>query len=661
MPSSIVSPFPVFNDLDGTPLEAGYIYIGTANLNPEASPINVFWDAALTVPAAQPIRTVGGYFSRNGSPGNLYTGANGYSITVRNRNQVFVFSALDQATAPDATPGADVTFIQAGTGAVTRTMQDKARETVSPKDFGAVGDGTANDTAAVKLAFESGKVVDGGGLTYGISGTLTPTSFTGLQNANFTQISPSASTGINTLNIVGISNFFIDNVKIDMGSLVTTLFSDDINNGLYVAGAAYNSRINNFKITRVSVTGNGCGTGIHIRHADLYQVDTCNVHDRISGSSPDPTNDSQDGYQLNDCANFVVSNCIVYNLKTRLAGVDRNKWTRGFLFVECRDFNVVGCNSTLADQCYDISGAYVAETSYTGNRRWTFTGCVANNAGTFGFKAANVSKEGVLSGCIANNCGNIGFAFSPSANAGIPEKYNTQNIDVIGCKVINVLGSGTAGTNAEGFRIFSNANYPSYPRGIRFVGCSVSDTQDIPTTLYGFASEATPVRQPTTGYNTNIANYAASCSVGSGVATQYSNVGGNLCSITSSSNQTINDSAWTLIDFPVTLNDSTGLHSTTSSVDTITIKVPGLYSVMARVQFAANATGTRRLRIILNGSEAARTQVIQPAAANIMTVQTDKLIQLSIADTIKVEAYQTSGSPLQLNLPESIFTVCKID
>ena len=100
MPSSIVSPFPVFNDLDGTPLEAGYIYIGQSNLNPESAPINVFWDAALTVPAAQPIRTVGGYASRNGSPSRMYVSADTYSITVRNRNRVFVFAAFDQTDAP---------------------------------------------------------------------------------------------------------------------------------------------------------------------------------------------------------------------------------------------------------------------------------------------------------------------------------------------------------------------------------------------------------------------------------------------------------------------------------------------------------------------------------------------------------------------------------
>lgn len=169
MPSSIVSPFPVFNDLDGTPLESGYIYIGTANLNPEVSPINVFWDAALTVPAAQPIRTVGGYPSRNGSPGNVYVSAGTYSITVRNRNQVFVFGSAETGNPtfkgyPIA--GTDVSFIQAGTGAVTRNIQEKARESVSVKDFGAVGDGVADDTAAIQAAITAVQALGGGTVNF---------------------------------------------------------------------------------------------------------------------------------------------------------------------------------------------------------------------------------------------------------------------------------------------------------------------------------------------------------------------------------------------------------------------------------------------------------------------------------------------------------------
>ena len=45
-----------------------------------------------------------------------------------------------------------ISFIQAGTGAVARTVQDKLRESVSVVDFGAVLDGVTDDTAAVNAA-----------------------------------------------------------------------------------------------------------------------------------------------------------------------------------------------------------------------------------------------------------------------------------------------------------------------------------------------------------------------------------------------------------------------------------------------------------------------------------------------------------------------------
>lgn len=52
-----------------------------------------------------------------------------------------------------------VTFTQAGTGAVARSAQDKMREWVSVKDFGAVGDGSTDDTTAIAAAIAASRFV----------------------------------------------------------------------------------------------------------------------------------------------------------------------------------------------------------------------------------------------------------------------------------------------------------------------------------------------------------------------------------------------------------------------------------------------------------------------------------------------------------------------
>ena len=164
---SVNPPFPIFTDTDGQPLENGYIWIGTVNLDPQGNPITVYWDAALTQVAGQPIRTSGGYPVRNGSPARIYTGSD-YSIRVQNKNGSTVYSA---PAATEFMSAVDVSFQPAGAGAVSRTVQSKLRDTVSVKDFGAVGDGVANDAAAVQAALTAVGLYSNGGTVVLPNGT----------------------------------------------------------------------------------------------------------------------------------------------------------------------------------------------------------------------------------------------------------------------------------------------------------------------------------------------------------------------------------------------------------------------------------------------------------------------------------------------------------
>lgn len=209
----IENPFPLFTDTDGDPLEDGNIYIGVAGLNPIASPLQVYWDAALSIPAIQPIRTKGGYPVRSGSPSKLYANAN-YSILVQNKNGTLVYSntLIDffndptGATIHKVNTVADLHNLRGYTdgfavqvlgyyaagdggggpvrywdslsiasddgGSVIRPTSIaignpgrwkwKLSNCVDPVEWGAVGDGMANDTAQMQSAIDYLEAAAGG-------------------------------------------------------------------------------------------------------------------------------------------------------------------------------------------------------------------------------------------------------------------------------------------------------------------------------------------------------------------------------------------------------------------------------------------------------------------------------------------------------------------
>jgi hypothetical protein len=197
--TSIKPPFEQFNDANGKPLEAGYIYIGTANLPPETNPISVYWDSALSILASQPIRTVGGYPSRGGTPAMVYSDTD-YSIMVKDKNGSIVYNAasiLERIPGVGAvvnsiaalrlvskvlysttlvlgyyTKGDDgggefyydsTDTTSADNGGTIIVASDGGRwkrvieGQISVRMFGAVGDGVTDDTAAIQTAINTGE------------------------------------------------------------------------------------------------------------------------------------------------------------------------------------------------------------------------------------------------------------------------------------------------------------------------------------------------------------------------------------------------------------------------------------------------------------------------------------------------------------------------
>ncbi len=100
-----------------------------------------------------------------------------------------------------------VSYTPAGTGAVATTVQAKLRESVSVKDFGAVGNGSTNDTAAIQAAIDS--VSTSGGQVHFPTGTYNCSTLVITGGANNILITGSGK-GDTSINFTGSSGVGLD-------------------------------------------------------------------------------------------------------------------------------------------------------------------------------------------------------------------------------------------------------------------------------------------------------------------------------------------------------------------------------------------------------------------------------------------------------------------
>ena len=373
-----------------------------------------------------------------------------------------------------------ITFTQTGTGAVPRTVDLELKDIVKPQQFGAVGDGVADDAPELLLALSTGRLVDGNNRTYGIAGNLVlPVNFKGLINCTLKQLTPTGSNR-RTIYASGCSGFVIENVAIDRnGNESGGSIQDDA--GIYL------NACDNFEMRNVEVFGGGAGNGITYQTCSDFTEFRSKVHDIQYVTGTVPADDVINAIWYNNCHDFTVDSSWVYDCGAKVLGVETKKRSRGFAISGCYNFELYSTTADRVDQGHDITGG-------VGNHDFSLFGCNANDCNTYSFKAANSAYRGRFFGCIGNGA-RINFVVS-----GQTEVSNPRPRDIIYEKCISVdagKNPGYAGVPAQAFRIQEvSAVDSTYPRGVVYDGCIAIDNQSVPTMDIGFVTDVIPSTAP---------------------------------------------------------------------------------------------------------------------------------------------------------------------
>jgi hypothetical protein len=349
------------------------------------------------------------------------------------------------------------------------------------KSFGAVGNGTTDDTVAVANALAAGVPLTGGKGVYAVTGKISLPSNCSLWDTEFKQLAPGASLSVITLEADTKINVDLRRVKVNRNG-------DGTNGGLLNGSGGNNGALNSafgMKFVACSschfedleVYGNDSGTGILFEQiGESSRIIRPYVHD-IAWSRTAATDDQVQGIWLNNCTRIDVVAPRVINLPGTLNGVATIRFSRCIAVGGGTGVRILYPYVETADQGVDLTGS-------AGNKECIVEGGVARNIYIWGFKLANSAIRCIISKCTAYNCG-VGFV--ASGNAAQPVDLRTDNSLFVDCVSRNSGASGQAVVSVAGFRVLGNGT--SAASNIKFIRCIAIDDQTVKTMTHGFSSE----------------------------------------------------------------------------------------------------------------------------------------------------------------------------
>lgn len=247
-----------FFDANGNPLAGGKLYSYDAGTT---TPRSTYTDYGGGTPNANPV------ILDSRGEANVWLDSALYKLKLTSATDVEIWTvdnvggAATLAQLAASGGSALVGFIQAGTGAVTRTAQAKMRDVVSVKDFGAVGDGVADDTAAINTAIDYLRNTTRGGVLLLPVGTYMVTSinasdFGALFNKNlvirgeglFASRLIGTQSGAIILDCIGSNNVELEEFYIGTSGVAPQA-------GLLLARSATSTNCNGNRFKNISIEG----------------------------------------------------------------------------------------------------------------------------------------------------------------------------------------------------------------------------------------------------------------------------------------------------------------------------------------------------------------------------------------------------------------------